>query len=126
MPVVVDSDVLIDLLRRVPAARAALLDTRRSGEAMWSVTPVRTEILRGVRPGEELATLSALNLLAWMDVDRDLADRAGHLGRPYVRSHQGIDAVDLLLAAAVERLSARLLTRNVRDFPMFPGLEPAY
>jgi len=126
MPVVVDSDILIDLLRRVPAARAALLGARRGGEVIWSVTPVRTEVLRGMRPGEESATLSALKLLAWMDVDQELADRAGHLGRPYVRSHQGIDAVDLLLAAAAERLSARLLTRNVRDFPMFPGLEPAY
>jgi predicted nucleic acid-binding protein len=44
----------------------------------------------------------------------------------YRRSHQGIDSIDLLLAAATERFGAELLTRNVRHFPMFPGLRPAY
>ena len=31
-----------------------------------------------------------------------------------------------LIAAAVQTLDARLLTLNVRHFPMIPGLLPAY
>jgi predicted nucleic acid-binding protein len=91
-----------------------------------SITPVRTEVLRGVLPGEEAATSALIDLLEWVSVDAMLADRAGELGRAYRRSHPGIGTVDLLLAAAVERFDADLLTRNVRHFPMLPGLRPAY
>jgi predicted nucleic acid-binding protein len=41
-------------------------------------------------------------------------------------SHAGIDLADDLLAATADVLDARLMARNVRHFPMFPGLEPAY
>ncbi len=59
-------------------------------------------------------------------MDVDLADRAASIGRTYQRSHAGIQVVDLLLAAAVERFGASLLTRNVRHFPIIPGLKPAF
>ena len=126
MRLIVDSDVLIDVLRRRADARDLVANARRRDDELWSVAPVRTEIVCGQLPGEELATRQLLNVIAWLDVDVELADRAGELGRPYARSHPGIDAVDLLLAAATERLGGRLLTRNVRHFPMFRGLEPAY
>jgi len=77
-------------------------------------------------PGEEATTMRLLDLLDWVAVDMELADRAGELGRVSRRSHPGIGIVDLLLAAAAERFGAELLTRNVRHFPMFPGLKPAF
>lgn len=126
MSTVVDADVLIGILRGEPGARTAISDARRRAERMLSVTPVRVEVLRGMRPGEEQVTAGLLEQLDWVTVDVALADRAGELGRSYRQSHQGIDVVDLLLAAAVERFGAELLTRNVRHFPMIPGLRPAY
>jgi predicted nucleic acid-binding protein len=33
---------------------------------------------------------------------------------------------DLLVGATAERLQLPLATLNVRHYPMFPGLEPAY
>ena len=33
---------------------------------------------------------------------------------------------DLLVAATAQRLGLPLATRNIRDSPMIPGLEPAY
>ena len=77
-------------------------------------------------PGEEEATLGLLRLLDWVAVDTDLANRAGELGRIYRPSHPKVGVVDLLLAAAAERFAGELLTRNVRHFPMFQGLQPAY
>jgi hypothetical protein len=124
--VVVDADVLIGVLRDVPGANRSVAEARRRDPRLVSVTPVRTEVLRGMRPGEETVTTGLLDLVEWVSVDVELADRAGELGRAYRRSHSGIDVVDLLLAAAVERHGADLLTRNVRHFPMFPGLRPAY
>jgi predicted nucleic acid-binding protein len=45
---------------------------------------------------------------------------------PDRRSHGGIDLADYLVAAAVKALGSTLITLNVRHFPMFPDLEPAY
>ena len=40
--------------------------------------------------------------------------------------HSGIGVVDYLLAAAAVELGGVVATSNIRDFPMFPGLEPPY
>jgi len=87
---------------------------------------VRAELLAGMRAGEEAATRDLLRLIAWVDVDETLAEAAGALGRRYLRSHSGIDVVDLLVAALVQHLDAELKTTNVKHFPMFPGLTAAY
>jgi len=126
MTTIVDADVLIGILRGVEEAREAVNGARRRGERMMSIAPVRVEVLRGVRRGEEAVTHGLLSRLEWIAVDVDLADRAGDLGRTYRESHAGIETVDLLLAAAAERFGAVLLTRNVRHFPMFPELRPAF
>jgi predicted nucleic acid-binding protein len=62
----------------------------------------------------------------WVDVNGDIAERAGELGRRFRRSHPGISSVDLIIAATALELNAELATSNVRHFPMFPGLRPAY
>ena len=123
---VVDSDVLIDVFRNVAPAIDLLATARRDGADLLSVTPVRTEILRGISPGQQRAVEGFLRYIDWLDVDVELADRAGEMGRIFVRSHQGISVPDLLLAAAAHRVGGELLTRNVRHFPMFPDLRPAY
>jgi predicted nucleic acid-binding protein len=126
MIAIIDADVLIDVVKGNVAARDALAEARAAGVHLWSVAPVRAEILRGVFGSEIALATGLLDVLEWLDVNADLADRAGEIGRPFVRSHQGISITDLLLAAAVERVGGQLLTRNVRHFPMFPGLRPAY
>ena len=123
---VVDADVLIDVFRDVAPAIDLIAKARRRNDAFMSVQPVRTEVLRGASPGSLSAVEAFLSNLRWLDVDVDLADRAGEIGRPFQRSHQGISVTDLLLAAAVERVGGQLLTRNVRHFPMFPDLQSAY
>jgi predicted nucleic acid-binding protein len=121
-----DTSVVIDHLRGDPRAVALLEESARAGEELWSVTPVRTEVRAGMRRGEERATEVFLDVLRWQDVTVEIADRAGDMARRYLRSHQGVDTVDYLVAAGAEALGARLLTLNVRHFPMFRDIEPAY
>ena len=45
-------------------------------------------------------------------------------GATYVRELR--DNADLVIAATAPRLRILLATLNIRHFPMFPGLEPAY
>lgn len=78
--VLVDRSVLIDHIRGLPLANAWLVDVITARVDLASVTPVRTELLAGMRPS----------------------------------------------AAAAHLLDAEVATLNVRDFPMFPDLQPAY
>jgi len=123
---VVDTSVLIDHLRGDERAVRRLRTAVQAGDELWSLSVVRTEILAGARP-EEAASISALlDRLRWMDVTVEIADAAGQLAARFLRSHKGVDTVDYLIAACVQKLGAELLTLNVRHFPMFPSLTPAY
>ena len=75
---------------------------------------------------EEQQTRSLLATLRWHPVDADVAEKAGELGRAWLPSHGAIDGADLAIAATALLLNARLLTLNVRRFPMLPDLRPAY
>lgn len=124
--VVVDTSVLIDHLRGHAAAVGCLRDAVVHGHELWSVTVVRTEVLAGARPSEMTRTRTLLDSLRWLDVTSELADHAGALAAPWLRSHAHVDTVDHLIAAATRHLGATLLTQNVRHFPMIEGLRPAY
>lgn len=125
MTVLVDTSVLIDVLRGVPAAAATLRDALASGRPHASEI-TRLEVLAGMRPGEEQTTRSLLDVLDWHPVDDEIAERAGELGRAWLPGNRGIDAADLAIAATAISAEARLLTLNVKHFPMFPGLAAPY
>lgn len=126
MKILVDSSVLIDHIRGVPQATAWLAEAIASEVQVMSVTPVRTELLAGMRPEEELRTRELLGILEWVDVTPAIADRAGDLLRQHRQPGARLDIVDYVLAAAAQLLPADLATHNVRDFPMFAGLQPPY
>ena len=127
MKLVVDASVLIDHINgRVPAARALIYDARARGDELWSSYVIRTEVLAGMRPGEEQGTYDLLRVVHWAPVDRAESDAAAALGRRHARTHPGIDTLDLLLAELAQRLGAELVTMNVKHFPMFPDLERPY
>ncbi len=127
MRLVLDTSVLIDHLRgRAPGARALIEGAVERGDELWSSHVVRVEVLAGMRPGEEAATRQLLQLVDWVELDEALAESAGELGRRYLRTHPGIEVADLVIAALARQLDAELKTQNLKHFPMFPGLRPAY
>ena len=83
-------------------------------------------MLAGVKPGEEGQTEDLLALPEWVMVDEEIARRAAALARQHRPAFSGIEDADYLVAATALELGARLLTTNVKHFPMLPGLEPAY
>ncbi|MBX3194010.1 MAG: type II toxin-antitoxin system VapC family toxin [Microbacteriaceae bacterium] len=122
---VVDTSVLIDVLRGDPAAAKALRAARADGPLHASEV-TRLEVLAGMRPSEEQATRALLGALEWCPVDESIAEIAGELGRAWLPGHRGIDSADLAIAATVIAFDARLMTRNVKHFPMFEGLSAPY
>jgi predicted nucleic acid-binding protein len=79
-----------------------------------------------MRAGEERDTRSLLSALIWHPVDSQVAEEAGALGRRWLPIHHTIDSADLAIAATVQLTGLPLLTKNVRHFPMFQGLNPPY
>lgn len=121
---VLDSTVLIDVSRGHPGATRFLDDAVDRGE-IWSVTPVRTEVRWAMRPSETATIERLFASIYWLEVSTDVADRAGDFGRRFGPSH-GLSVIDAIVAAAAEFLSADVVTHNLRDFPMFPGLTRPY
>jgi predicted nucleic acid-binding protein len=121
----VDTSVLIDYLRGHEAA-AELLERERALAPLHASEITRLEILAGMRPAEEGGTRALLVTLVWHPVDAEVAEEAGALGRQYLPGHHTIDSADLAIAATAIRTGSRLLTRNVRHFPMFEDLRPPY
>jgi predicted nucleic acid-binding protein len=117
-----DSSVAIDYLRGREEAFAAVA----AAAELAASELTRFEVLAGLRPGEEDATEDLFALPHWIPVDEGISRRAAALARTHRASHSGIEDADYLIAATALELDARLLTTNVRHFPMLPGLAPAY
>lgn len=120
--ILLDTTVLVDVVRGVPAARAWVTD-QDTVAAASEIT--RAEILRGMRSHERSATHRALDDLRWLPVDEEVATRAGALGRQYRASHH-LGLPDLLIAATALVNGVELVTSNVKHFPMFSGLTAPY
>jgi len=124
---VLDTSVLIDHLRgRSRAATELIPNAIGRGDELWSSYIVRAELLAGMRTEEEGPTRDLMRLISWSEVDESLSEAAGALGRRYLRSHPGIDASDLIVAALKQQLDAELKTTNLKHFPMFKDLKPPY
>jgi len=123
--VLVDTSVLIDVLRGEVAAASILRSARATG-LLHASEVTRLEVLAGMRAQEEVPTRALLAVLTWHALDEEVADKAGELGRTWLPGNRGIDAADLAIAATALLLDAQLLTKNVKHFPMFAGLSSPY
>lgn len=132
MTVLLDTSVVIDLLRGNVAALAAVRAAVEDGHDLAASVVVKVEVLAGMRPQEEQPTRRLLEGIDWIAVDELIAESAGRLANQYALSHSGIDPMDYIIAATVHATTARqgqdaqLWTRNVKHFPMFAQLQPPY
>ncbi len=122
MSVLLDTDVIIDILRGRPEAQTFYRSLRRVPTCS-EIT--RAEVLQGMRSPERDPTLRLLSTLQWHPVDRDISELAGGLGRAYRRSHQ-LGIADLCIAATAQLLDLPLATGNIKHYPMFSELRPIY
>jgi predicted nucleic acid-binding protein len=125
MTALVDTSIMIDWLRGVEGA-VDLLERERLDAPLHASEIAKVEVLAGMRPTEEAKTRAFLAAFQWHATDESVAEEAGALGRRWLTSHQGIDTADLVIAATAVVTGTRLLTLNVRHFPMFPGLSRPY
>jgi hypothetical protein len=112
-----DTDILIDLLRGRGEARAFLGRYEATAEPpVISVVSV-SELWAGMRKGEESATGALLAALRKTPLSEEIALAAGNMLRIYRRSH-GTELGDALIASTAVELGATLITRNIKHYPM--------
>ncbi|MCY4014092.1 MAG: type II toxin-antitoxin system VapC family toxin [Gammaproteobacteria bacterium] len=122
----VDTDILIDYLRGHP--RAVRFVTESADDIVVSAMSV-AELFAGVRgeahEPEQHTLRDFLELFAILPVTATIAKTGGIYRRDYAGSH-GVGLADAIIAATADAAEATLQTLNVRHYPMFPGIEPAY
>ena len=121
-PVVLDTTVLIDVLRGDVAAKRWLAGM---DEVPTCSEISRIEVIRGLRSAERSAAETLFAGLDWAEVTQPIARLAGELGRQYRAAH-GLAVADLVIAATTRHVGAVLATHNLRHYPMFTGLAAPY
>ena len=111
-----DTSVLVDVIRGEPATMAYVEARITAGDRL-SVSAITVgEIYAGMRSGEEQRTDALFVSLTVVSIDATMAQKAGEYVRRY--RHQGVRLLDALIAASAWAAGARLVTHNVRHFPM--------
>lgn len=110
--ILVDTDILIDFLRKKDESRLLLEKASRSADLYLSVVTV-AELLAGMRPSEEKATEELIGGFSVLTVTERIARRAGALRRRY----KNVLLPDCLIAATSLEEDCLLLTGNRKDYP---------
>ena len=121
--ILVDTDVLIDFLRGYGPA-VSFVDDHSDRIVLPAI--VVAELYAGVKGDAEQTVLeNLLSLLRVVPISDEIARLGGLYRRDYGRSH-GTGLSDALVAATAFLEGAELKTLNVKHYPMFEGIEPAY
>lgn len=113
----IDTDILIDHFHGHQAALDFLVLALSSGEDVAVSAVTVTELLGGMRVGEEVRTERLLSLFRILTVDEMIARRAATYLRRFRYSHR-LDLGDAIIAATAVINEAQLITRNVKHYPM--------
>jgi predicted nucleic acid-binding protein len=117
-PVLIDSDILIEVSRARDHAVLARWDELSRSEVALLCSPVTVaELWHGARPKEH-GTLEALfTAIHCVPIDSKIGLRAGDYLRQYAKGHR-VELGDALISATVSIHNLELWTRNRRHYPM--------
>ena len=125
-PILVDTDVLIDFLR---GREQAVSFVKLESDRIILSSIIVAELYAGVRGGKDDTEQTALErflaLFRIVPVTASIARLGGLYKRDYGKSH-GISLADAVVAATATLENAELKTLNVKHYPMFSSIEPAY
>ena len=113
----IDSDILIDQLRKEKNALDFLDTEIEKGSLLFLSVVSRAEIYAGMKKGEDEAICSLFEIITPVNVDAIIADKAGEYLRKFSKSH-ALNIGDAIIAATVSEMELTLVTRNVKHYPM--------
>ena len=121
-PVLLDTTVLIDLLRGREGAISRLRQLHDRGDTPYVCAINVEEVARGLRPNEEAAAGQLMSALGASPLSRAEGWVAGEWRRQHASRGTTLSQADCLIAASAAAIGARVATGNSPDFP-FPDLD---
>jgi len=113
----VDTDVLIEILRNNRVVAEELRALHRAGHLLCYSPVTRAEIYGGLREQEKEVTQALFLEMQCLPIDDRIGEIAGEYLRTYREQH-GVMLADALVAASVAANHAELITFNLRHYPM--------
>jgi len=122
-----DTDFIIDLLRRKPEAERKLEDLTSEGDKLTTTPLNASELYKGAygssRPIEEAKKVRhLLETLDILEFSKAATETFGKLSIELQRKGNEIGDFDLLIASIALTHGETLLTKNERHFSKVPGL----
>ncbi len=118
MKLLLDTSILIDVLRLRNQRRELLAELVRGGHILSTTTLNIAEIYAGMRPAEEGRTEALLSSLESYELSGSSARLAGRLKNTWARKGHTLALADAIVAATAMERGCALLTDNRKDFPM--------
>ena len=116
--VLLDTTVLIDLLRGRPGTLRRLRALRDAGDSLHACAVNVEEIVRGLRGRDDAGARRLFSGLQIVPLGVAEGWRAGEWRRTFASRGRTLSQADCLVAAAAFSLGGRLATGNPKDFPM--------
>ena len=115
--VLLDSDVIIEVLRGNEGVLEEIISLGKSGRAILYTPISKAEIYHGIRKGETGHAEVLFSGCMSVPITDEIGEKAGRYLRQFHKSH-GTDIADALIAAAAFINNAGLFTFNHKHFPM--------
>lgn len=115
--ILLDSDVIIEILRGNEEVTEEVIGLGKSGRAVLYTPVSKAEIYHGIREGETGKAEALFSGCRSVPITDEIGEKAGHYLRQFRKSH-GTDIADALIAAAAYVNNAELFTFNHKHFPM--------
>jgi tRNA(fMet)-specific endonuclease VapC len=114
----VDTDVIIDYLNQLPAARSVLTQLVSDGDTICTCDVVLAEVYSGLDVQAMPAAAEFLDATEYLVTSPDMAKQAGTWRFNYARRGIQLATADVLIAATATAHRATVVTRNARDYPI--------
>ena len=118
MKLLLDTSVLIDVLRRRNQRREFLAELVRAGHSLSTSMLNVAEVYAGMRPAEEQDTDALFVSLDLYGLSSLSARLAGEMKNRWSKKGRTLTLADAIVAAVAIEQGCQLLTDNRKDFPM--------
>src|SRR5258708_28469000 len=118
MKLLLDTTVLIDVLRNRKGRRELLADMVRTGHTLCTSVMNVAEVYSGLRAGEEVHSEAFLVGLEEFEIGRGAARAAGRLKMTWIKKGRTVSLADAIVAAIPIEQASPLLPHNPKDFPL--------
>ena len=118
MRLLLDTSVLIDVLRLRHRRRELLAELVQAGHTLATSALNIAEVYAGMRPDEAQRTEALLGALDCYELTGSSARRAGALKQQWAHKGQTLALADMIVAAIALERGCTLMTDNRKDFPM--------